>query len=81
MKEMSDLFLERKECRKCGAIWINGEHYWSGTGNRGSELDLAGLICNKLGDANCINPCKGQEGGVTWEKRLKELEEDHPLPT
>ena len=30
-RELSDLKLERKECPKCGAVWINGEHIWSGT--------------------------------------------------
>ena len=68
----------RKECLKCGAIWINGEHYWSGTGKKGNELDLAGLVCNDHGDDSCINPCKGETGGVTWEKRLTELGEDFP---
>jgi hypothetical protein len=77
-RELSDLSLERKECPKCGAIWINGEHRWAGTGNKGSELDLAGLVCNKLGDETCINPCKGMEGGVTWAKRLEQLEDDYP---
>ena len=77
-KELSDLSIERKECPKCGAIWINGEHYWSGTGKKGNELDLAGLVCNKLGDDTCINPCTGMEGVVTWEQRLTELEQDHP---
>jgi hypothetical protein len=77
-KELSDLSLERKECPKCGALWINGEHYWSGTGKKGNELDLAGLVCNKNGDETCINPCKGMGGGVTWEKRLTELGEDFP---
>jgi len=77
-KELSDLSIERKECLKCGALWINGEHYWSGTGKKGNELDLAGLVCNKHGDDNCINPCVGMEGGITWEKRLTELENDHP---
>jgi len=80
-KKMSDLKLDRKECPKCGAIWLNGEHYWSGTGNKGNELDLAGLVCNKFGNDNCINPSKGIEGGVTWGKRLKELEGDHPNGT
>lgn len=75
---MSDLSLSRKECPKCGATWINGEHRWSGTGKRGSELDLAGLVCNNLGDDTCINPLRGHEGGVTWKKRLEELEKDHP---
>ena len=73
-RELSDLKLERKECPKCGATWINGEHRWSGTGNKGSELDLAGLVCNKLGDHQCINPKKGMEGGDTWEKRFEDLE-------
>jgi len=77
-KELSDLKLERKECPKCGAIWINGEHYWAGTGKKGNEDDLAGLVCNKLGDYTCINPRKGSELGTTWEKRLIELEQDHP---
>jgi hypothetical protein len=77
-KELSDLSIERKECPKCGALWINGQHYWSGTGKVGNELDLAGLVCNKLGDDTCINPCRGSEGGVTWEQRLTELENDHP---
>lgn len=71
MREFSDLKLNRKECPKCNAIWINGEHYWSGTGNKGNELDLAGLVCNNLGDDTCINPSRGCEGGDTWEKRLE----------
>ena len=77
-KELSDLSIDRKECPKCGATWLNGEHYWSGTGKKGNELDLAGLVCNKLGDDTCINPCRGEDGGVTWAKRLTELEEDFP---
>ncbi len=77
-RDLSDLSLSRKECPKCGALWINGQHYWSGTGNKGNELDLAGLVCNKLGDDTCINPCRGQDGGVTWKKRFTELEEDYP---
>jgi len=77
-KQMSDLSLTRTECPKCGALWINGEHYWSGTGKKGNELDLAGLVCNKLGDSTCINPCVGKEGGVTWAQRLTQLEEDYP---
>ena len=73
-RELSDLSLSRKECPKCGAIWINGEHIWSGTGNKGNELDLAGLVCNNYGDSQCINPAKGQEGGDTWKKRMEDLE-------
>jgi len=78
-KEMSDLSMSRAECPKCGAVWINGQHYWSGTGKKGNELDLAGLVCNKLGNHQCINPCKGQDGGTTWEDRLEQLDQDHPL--
>jgi|TARA_R100000482_G_C5049921_1_gene112255 hypothetical protein len=70
-REFSDLKLERRECEKCGAAWINGQHVWGGTGNtsESSELDLAGLVCNKLGNHQCINPMKGKEGGQTWEYR------------
>lgn len=70
-KELSTLKLERKECEKCGATWINGTHVWCGTGNTSdsSELDLAGLVCNKLGNEQCINPMKGMDGGQTWEYR------------
>ena len=73
-KKLSNLSMDRKECPKCGATWLNGEHYWSGTGKKGNELDLAGLVCNNLGDETCINPCVGQEGGVTWEVRRIMLE-------
>ena len=34
-----------------------------------SELDLAGLVCNTLGNEQCINPMKGKDGGQTWEYR------------
>ena len=70
-KEFSNFSLERKEGEKCGATWINGTHVWRGTGaqSESSELDLAGLVCNKLGNEQCINPMKGQEGGQTWEYR------------
>ena len=71
-REFSDLKIDRKECPKCGAIWINGQHMWH-TGNKGSEADLAGLVCNKLGDAQCINPIRGDESGDTWEAREGDL--------
>lgn len=77
-KELSNLKLDRKECPKCKAIWLNGQHYWSGTGKLGNELDLAGLVCNNLGDDTCINPCLGKEGGQTWAKRLEGLKDDFP---
>jgi len=71
-REFSDLKLERKECPKCGAVWMNGEHRWR-TGNPGNELDLAGLVCNQNGDETCINPKKGEIGGQTWEDRLETI--------
>lgn len=74
-RELSDLKIERKECPKCGAVWINGEHRWSGNGNKGKELDLAGLVCNNWGDHTCINPMKGKDGGDTWKKRQEFLDD------
>ena len=73
-KPLSDLKMDRAECPKCGAIWLNGQHYWSGTGKLGDPHDLAGLVCNKLGNFQCINPCKGSDSGDTWEKRLGDLD-------
>ena len=63
-----------KQCEKCGAKWINGQHYWS-TGALGDEADLAGLVCNKLGNELCINPKRGDESGTTWEKRESQLKD------
>ncbi len=74
-KELSDLKMERKECSKCGAVWLNGKHLWTGTGRAGNELDLAGLVCNKEFSPECINPKKGEHGGDTWKKRLEYLEQ------
>ena len=54
-------------------VWLNGQHIWTGTARPGNNLDLAGLVCNKLGDDTCINPLKGTEGGDTWEDRMKTL--------
>ena len=62
-----------KICPKCGATWINGQHYWTGTNKLGNEDDLAGLVCNKLGDDTCINPKRGSEIGTTWQKRMEAL--------
>ena len=64
-----------QECSQCNAKWIGGQLFWS-TGKEGCPHDLAGLVCNNLGDETCINPCVGMEGGVTWEKRMSQLEED-----
>lgn len=62
-------------CPTCETRFIDGVHYWSGTGKRGNPHDLAGLVCNKLsGDRPCLNPCKGSEIGDTWEKRRNEID-------
>ena len=57
-----------KQCGKCGAKWIDGQLYWA-TGAAGKEEDLAGLVCNNLGDDQCINPKRGDVSGDTWAKR------------
>lgn len=62
-----------KQCAKCGAKWLQSEDgtwqlYWS-TGAKGSDADLAGLVCNTLGDEQCINPAKGDTTGDSWAKR------------
>ena len=72
-KDFSELKLDRKECKKCGAIWLNGTHYWQ-TGAKGNELDLAGLVCNQVDSSDCINPRKGSVGGDTWAKRREFLD-------
>ena len=72
-KETSDFSVKRVECEKCGAVWINGQHYWR-TGYTGNEKDLASLVCNNHGNEKCINPKKGVEGGDTWEQRLKDID-------
>ena len=61
---------------------MEGKHYWSGTGKPGNPLDLAGLVCNRFGDSTCINPCRGKDGGDTWEKRAEFINKhmnDHTL--
>ena len=68
--------MKTKTCPKCNATWIDGQHYWIGTNKPGNELDLAGLVCNDLGDNTCINPKRGEEGGDTWRKRYKDLEKE-----
>lgn len=59
-----------KQCNKCGAKWIDGQLYWA-TGAKGKDEDLAGLVCNKLGDNQCINPARGDESGDSWAAREK----------
>ena len=70
-KELSDFSMIRNECPKCGALWLNGQHYWTGTGKLGDPHDLAGLVCNNYADERCINPCRGSTSGDTWEKRME----------
>jgi hypothetical protein len=65
--------MDTKTCPKCGACWINNQHYWSGTQKKGDETLLASLICDKFGDDTCINPLKGTTDGKGWEKRLENL--------
>jgi hypothetical protein len=62
--------MDTKTCPKCGACWIGGQHFWSGTGKEGDPHDLAGLVCNRFGDDTCINPCRGSTSGTTWQDRL-----------
>lgn len=68
--------MEIKTCSKCGARWIAGQLYWS-NGKPGREEDLAGLVCNKVNDENCLNPKLGDTTGETWEKRLQRMDEFH----
>lgn len=80
-KELSDLKLERKECPKCGAIWLNGQHIWNGTGAKGDEEVLNNLVCSKFRDGTCINPKARDEmyaNKDSWAKRLSHLEKNHP---
>lgn len=57
-----------RQCDRCGARWINGVHFWA-TGKIGSDLDLAGLVCNRVNDPRYQNPLRGMPGGDTWERR------------
>ena len=62
-------------CSTCETRFIDGVHYWSGTGKRGNPKDLAGLVCNNVAEhRQCINPCRGQIGGDTWAKRAEAVE-------
>ncbi len=66
--------MENKTCPKCGAHWIDGQLYWY-TGAKGSEADLAGLVCDQYSDEQCINTLKGtKHGGDTWEKRSEMID-------
>ena len=63
-----------KVCSKCGASFVDGKLFWR-TGKEGKKEDLAGLVCDKYGDEQCINELKGTEhSGDTWEKRAAFIE-------
>ena len=66
--------MDSRVCARCGARWFNGRHYWA-TGKPGSELDLAGLVCNVVNDPRCINRCKGKTGGDTWAQRREFIDQ------
>jgi len=69
--------MENRNCPVCGAHWVNGQLYWA-TGKPGSDLDLNALVCRRLTSEKaerCVNPCRGQDGGIGWEERLKMVED------
>jgi hypothetical protein len=71
--------MNTKSCPKCGATWIDGQHYWIGTNKKGNETELASLVCDRMGDDTCINPAQGTTNGRGWEARfegVKEVEKD-----
>jgi hypothetical protein len=73
-KEINDLELKTKICKKCGAKWLNGQHYWS-TGRIGDDQTLSNLVCGLVESPECVNPAhiKGHVYGEkdSWEKRAK----------
>ena len=67
-----------KKCTKCGATWFDGQLFWA-TGQKGSDADLAGLVCDHVEGEDtvlCINDLRGKaHGGDTWEKRAAALDQ------
>lgn len=58
-------------CPVCDATWCENQLYWQ-TGKPGNELDLNALVCRDLCPEKfekCINPLKGEEGGIGWVER------------
>ena len=80
-KELSDLSFNREECKRCGAVWLNGSHIWR-TGKKGDEETLHNLVCSKANDPECINKkyVKGKvyEFADSWEKRAAFISEWEP---
>jgi len=80
-KQLSELNMERKECPKCGAVWLNGQHIWR-TGCTGDNKTLSNLVCGLVESPECINPehKKGHIYGEkdTWEKRTRFLDQNLP---
>ena len=80
-KDFSELNMERKECPKCGAVWLNGQHIWR-TGCVGDNKTLSNLVCSLVESPDCINPehIKGHIYGEkdTWEKRTRFLDQNLP---
>lgn len=70
--ETTNKSVESKECPLCGAIWLNGQHYWK-TGMVGDPETLSNLVCGLKDSPQCINPVH-KTGHIygekdTWEKR------------
>tara|TARA_Y100000361_G_scaffold5867_1_gene5015 strand:- start:20 stop:298 length:279 start_codon:yes stop_codon:yes gene_type:complete len=73
-EESSDFSMKREECPRCGALWLDGQHYWY-TGRIGNERDLSNLVCGQKDFSDCINPSH-KTGHIygeadSWEKRAK----------
>ena len=51
---------------------MEGQLYWA-TGQKGTNEDLAGLVCNNLKDEKelCINELRGSIAGDSWKKRAE----------
>jgi len=69
--------MSNRNCPVCGATWISDQLYWA-TGKPGRDEDLNALVCRRLTPEKaegCVNPAKGQEGGVGWEERMKIIDQ------